>query len=326
MRRLRLSIAASIAAIGLAVATAAVPIAARDAGVVAASLWEPPQGGHQRDLLNGPYGAQMAPDPRDTYTFVHRKMHGANPGLVVTDSHGRTWHVKQPRYSRGDEGPVEVTISRVLSAIGYHQPPNYYLPSFTMREGSHTHVVRGGRFRLSDPSMKSVGEWYWKSNPFVGTQPYDGLLVVLLVFNSWDIKEPNNRVYDVQRNGHVERWYIVRDLGGALGEDTGLSPKRNDLEKFERTRFIKGVSGGFVQFVYHGKDPELFDKRITPDDVRWACRLLADLDDRQWRDAFRAGGYGDLVSDRFIQKIHANIAQGLRLTNPAWRLAADDGR
>ena len=92
--------------------------------------------------------------------------------------------------------------------------------------------------------------WSWVDNPFVGTQPFDGLLVVLLVFNSWDLKETNNRIYEVERGGRVEQWYVVRDLGGALGEDTGISPKRNDLERFERTRFIQGLSGGFVKFVY----------------------------------------------------------------------------
>src|SRR5262245_63753996 len=171
MTRRVLSIAVCVAGMGLAASTAAVQTASRDHGAVAVSLWEPPQGGHERDLLHGPWGARLAPNPDDVYTLAHRKRDGVNPGVIVTDSRGRTWHVKQPRYSRGDEGPVEVVISRVLSAIGYHQPPVYYLPSFTMREGSHTHVVRGGRFRLSEPSMKSRGEWYWKDNPFVATQP-----------------------------------------------------------------------------------------------------------------------------------------------------------
>jgi hypothetical protein len=324
MNRPRFAIAACVVGIGLSVPP--LPSAAHGkAAAAAASLWEPPQGGHERDLLNGPWGAKMAPDPTDVYTFVHRKRDGVNPGLVVTDSRGRTWHVKQPRNGPGDEGPVEVTLSRILSAIGYHQPPVYYLPDFTLRNGSRTHVVRGGRFRLSDPRVKSRGEWAWTSNPFVDTQPYNGLLVALLVFKSWDLKDSNNRIYDVVRGGRVEQWYVVRDLGGALGDDTGLSPKRNHLERFERTRFIRDVSDGFVKFAYHGKNSELFDERLTPDDVRWACQLLANLDDRQWRDAFRAGGYEDAAASRFIRKIHANISDGLRVTNHRWR-AADDRR
>jgi len=325
--RMLLSVAC-IAGIGFTLATTA-PLASPDYVAAPASLWEAPHGGHERDLFNGPWGAGLAPDPHDTYTLVGRKQKGVNPGIIVTDSRGHTWHVKQaPESSRGAEGPVEVAISRVLSAVGYHQPPVYYLPSFTLKNGSHTHVEPGGRFRRSDPALKSIGPWAWKDNPFVGTQPFDGLLVILRVFNSWDLKDNNNRIYESRREGRVEHWYVVRDLGGALGEDDGISPKRNNLELYERSRYIKGVDKGyegFVKFSYRGKRQELLDRRITLEDVRWASSLLAGLDDRQWRDAFRAGGYGDVVSDRFIRKIHDNINQGLHLTNPTWR-SADDGR
>jgi hypothetical protein len=289
------------------------------------TLWEAPAAPSERDLFNGPWGAALAPDPHDTYTFVHRKADGVNPGLVVRDSRGRTWHVKQaPGGERGDEGPVEVAISRVLSAIGYHQPPVYYLPSFVMADGSRRHAERGGRFRLSDDSIRARGTWSWKDNPFVGTRPYNGLLVVLLVFNSWDLKDSNNRIYEIRRGDRIETWYVARDLGGALGDSGTMSPKRNNLVKFERSQFIEGVSSkGFVEFDYKGKRADLLEKRVTLDDLRWASRLLAELDARQWRDAFRAGGYPDLVSERFIEKIHANIAHGLQMTNPAWRSAAD---
>jgi len=306
-------------------AAVALPAAAIWPATPTASLWEPPAGSSDRDLFNGPWGAALAPDPRDTYTYVHRKEDGVNPGVVVRDSRGRTWHVKQaPSGERGDEGPVEVTISRVLSAIGYHQPPVYYLPSFVMIDGSSRQTERCGRFRLSDDSIRAKGTWSWKDNPFVGTRPYNGLLVVLQVFNSWDLKDANNRIYEVNRGDRVETWYVVRDLGGALGASGSLSPKRNNLVKFERSQYIEGVSSkGFVEFDYKGKRPQLVEKRITLDDLRWASEQLAALDGRQWHDAFRAGGYPDIVSERFIEKIHANISHGLTMTNPAWRLASD---
>jgi hypothetical protein len=290
-----------------------------------ASLWEQPANPTGRDLFNGPWGAALAPDPHDTYAFLHRKEDGVNPGVVVRDSRGRTWHVKQaPRGERGDEGPVEVTLSRVLSAIGYHQPPVYYLPSFVMTDEKGRHTEAGGRFRLDESSIHARGNWSWKDNPFVGTRPFNGLLVVLLAFNSWDLKDVNNRIYEVKRGDRVDTWYVVRDLGGALGESGTLSPKRNNLVKFERSHYIARISSnGFVEFDYKGKRQELVEKRITLDDLRWACTLLGEIDARQWRDAFRAGGYSNAVGDRFIEKIHANISQGLTMTNPSWRLASD---
>src|SRR5689334_24647146 len=166
------------------------------------ALWAPPTDLSDRDLFYGPWGAERAPDPAATYTFVRPKQGGVNPGVVVRDERGRIWHVKQaPRNHQGEEGPVEVVLSRVLSAVGYPQPPVYYLKSFTLADASGIRVVAGGRFRLEEPSMTSRGPWSWRRNPFVGTQPYKGLLVILLVFNSWDLKDSNNTMYDVDTGG-----------------------------------------------------------------------------------------------------------------------------
>src|SRR5689334_14140473 len=109
-------------------AAAAAPVTAV---ATANPLREPPTG--TRELFYGPWGQQSAPDPDAVYTFVDHKHHGTNPGVVVRDSRGRVWHVKQaPSNNQGDEGPVEVTLSRLLSAAGYHQPPVYYVPSFVI--------------------------------------------------------------------------------------------------------------------------------------------------------------------------------------------------
>jgi hypothetical protein len=275
-------------------------------------LWEPPTG--VRDLYYGPWGARLAPNPTAVYTFVRNKHGGVNPGVIVRDPQGREWHVKQaPSSDRGAEGPVEVVVSRVLSAIGYHQPPVYFIPAFTMKDGKGTHTEPGGRFRLHEPSMREIGNWSWDDPIVKGTRPYNGLLVILLAFSSWDLKTSNNFVYDVQRNGRQERWYLVRDLGGALADTGRMWPKRNNIQKFEHQGFIKGVSGGYVDFSYDGKQADLYRHRIPVADARWAIGLLASLDDRQWHDAFRAAGYTNGLSDRFIMKIKANILQGQRL-------------
>jgi hypothetical protein len=287
--------------------------ASTDASV--SPLWEAPGDLQHRDLFNGTWGSAYAPDPAATYTFVRRKQGGVNPGVVVRDPVGCIWNVKQAHSGgMGDEGPAEVALSRVLSAVGYHQPPVYYLPSFTMRgPGDAIRLEPGGRFRLHQPSLVDRGSWSWRQNPFVGTRPFNGLLVILLIFNSWDLKDSNNTLYDVQVGNRVRQWYVVRDLGGSLGESGGMHPKRNNIDKFEREIFIRGVSNDFVKFAYDGKQPELIHNRITVDDVRWATDLLGRLNNRQWHDAFRAGGYPPELSDRFIRKIYANILQGEHL-------------
>ena len=107
-------------------------------------MWVEPTNLAARDLFNGPWGAEHAPDPKDVYTLVERKHTGVNLGMTVKDAKGREWSVKQPFPGGLDsEAPVEVVVSRLLSAIGYHQPPVYHLPAFTLKDDFGTHVEVG---------------------------------------------------------------------------------------------------------------------------------------------------------------------------------------
>jgi hypothetical protein len=201
----------------------------------------------------------------------------------------------------------------VLSAVGYHQPRVYYLPSFTLEDDWGARVTPGGRFRLKDKSLKDRGEWPWQQNPFVGTTPYRGLLVILMMFNSTDLKNANNTLYEYRSTEGREHWYVVRDIGGSLGTTGRLAPRKNDVDAFERHPFIVGAENGFVQFHYKGRFPELMRHHITSEDVVWASRLLGRLSDRQWQDAFRAGDYQPDVAARFIRVLKNKLAAGLRL-------------
>jgi hypothetical protein len=283
-------------------------------------LWQSPaapgaQAVATRDLFYGPWGPERTPDPHAVYTFVERKQHGTNPGLTVLDPAGREWHVKQPPHTdQGAEGPVEVVLSRVLSAVGYHQPPVYFVPALTVKDVKGTHVEPGGRFRLTEQALKSADTWSWQQNPFVGTRPYQGLLAILALFNSSDVKNENNMLYEVRDPGDgPKRWYVVRDLGTALGETGRLAPLRGNPDIFERQPFILGADEGFIRFNYHGWHQELF-RQITPLDLAFAADLLEQLTDGQWSDAFRAGGYPSSTANRFIKSLRERIAAARRMS------------
>jgi hypothetical protein len=280
-----------------------------------AELWDTTAAESPSDLFSGPWGPERAPDPDAVYEFVEPKRGGVNPGMTVRDPLGREWKVKQPPLDgRRAEGPVEVVLSRVLSACGYHQPPVYYLPVFTLRQHGQTRTVPGGRFRLTVPALRDTGDWSWQRNPFVGTRPYQGLLVILLMFNSSDLKNANNTLYEYRPEpGRRERWYVVRDLGTALGSTGRITPVRSDPAVFERLAFIRGVERGFVRFDYHGWHQELVRDRITPADVRWASALVGRLTPQDWDDAFRAGGYEPAVRARFIARLREKVDEGRAL-------------
>ena len=85
-------------------------------------LWNEPN--TPRDLFVGPGGSESAPDPLAPYRFVSLDVTGASRGYDVVDARGRRWSVKL-----GVEAQPEVVVSRLLWAIGDHQPATYYLPS-----------------------------------------------------------------------------------------------------------------------------------------------------------------------------------------------------
>jgi len=273
-----------------ACATATRPAAQTPAEARGASLWERPTNLASRDLYYGPWGADRAPDPAATYTLVEFKHSGVNRGMTVRDPQGRKWSVKQA-YPGGldPEGPVEVVVSRLLSAVGYHQPPVYFLRSFNLKDDWGTHIEEGGRFRLDEQTLKEKGDWSWEANPFVNSEPYQGLLVLMMMFNNTDLKNSNNSLYEHRNGDSVEQWYAVRDVGAALGDTNALVPRKGHVASFERHPFILGVNDGYVEFAYGvWFYQNLVRGRIRPSDVAWASNLLSQLRDQQWRDAFRA--------------------------------------
>ena len=290
------------------------------APVAGAVMWVEPTDLATRDLFYGPWGKANAPDPADTFTLVESKHSGVNMGMTVKDSRDRVWSVKTP-YPGGldSEAPVEVTLSRLLSAVGYPQPPVYHLPAFRLKDDFGTRAMQGGRFRLKEQSLKDEGEWRWEENPFIGSKPYQGLLVMLMMFNSTDMKNSNNTLYQHHNGDLVEQWYTVRDIGAALGDTVFLAPRKNNVEAFENSPFINGVINGKVDFAYKGVYRKYVDDRIAVADVEWASQQLAKLSDSQWTDAFRAGGYQPEEAGRFIAKIKEKIEAGRGLSSRAAR-------
>lgn len=315
MRRAhRILLAVFAAATAAACAKAQPPALQPSAPVAGAVLWTMPTDLATRDVFHGPWGRENAPNPADTFTLLVSKRSGVDSGMRVKDSQGREWSVKTPYPGNLDaEAPVEVTVSRLLSAVGYPQPPVYFLPAFKLKDDLGTRTMAGGRFRLKHATLTDEDSWSWVENPFIGTQPYQGLLVMLMMLNSSDLKDRNNTLYHRRTGDLVERWYAIRDLGAALGDTQRWAPRTNHIESFERTPFIVGVDHGRVNFAYKGPDRALVDDRILPADVAWISNWLGRLSDRQWHDAFRAGGYQPEVAARFIKRLRDKVNEGRAL-------------
>ena len=277
-------------------------------------LWQEPSGIGQRDLF---HGVRLRVEARraTTFIFVTRDTTGWSPGFDVRDNDGIEWSVKRP------EAQTEVVASRILWAIGYHQPPTYYIDGWSLT-GQESGPQEAGRFRPSLANRKVVGDWSWYENPFVGSRVRrpDRRQSHPQQLGLEDLEQQGVRPVRAGERGPpmvrgarpraslgktsypgVLKWFRLRGFGQGT---------RNDLPGFEEQGFIKRIDPEYgPEFDYSGIYRDVIDT-VTPADVVWVCGLLDRLTDDQWRDAFRAGGYTAEQTDRYVRKIKAEDRAG----------------
>ena len=281
-----------------------------------AELWEMPADIRSRDLFHGAGGPELVPKGDVPHVWIATDATGYSPGYDVRGLDGRSWSVKL-----GPEAQSEVVASRVLWAIGYHQPPTYHLVGWRLSGGPGGEQPEA-RFRADVDGARVIGDWSWSDNAFIGARPYHGLIAANVLLNSWDWKTSNNKIYRHSSGAHR---YVVRDLGASLGKTSpsrlfGLIPlrgfgqgSRNDVDGFEAQRYITRAGENDIDFDFHTIYGSVVDL-VTPSDVRWTAELLNQLTDAQWDDAFRAANYTPEVRRRYIKKIKAKIAEGLAVS------------
>lgn len=275
-----------------------------------AQLWHEPD--PDRDLFWGIGGERLAPDPSATYKVLEIKQGGFSRGVTVEGPDNRKWNVKFP-----PEASTEVVASRILWAVGYHQPPIYYVGHWNAEGASDPNPQLPGRFRETRPDLHGLEAtdetWSYYRGPFVGTRPLNGLLVLMVMLGNSDLKDEQNVVYTLKEPFQgASRWYVARDLGQSFGRTGVIDAPRGDVKIFEETPFIKGMNGPYVKFEWRGRHDSLID-RMTPADVHWICEKLQRLTDTQWEDAFRAGGYAPEMANRYIRRFKQKIEEGLAL-------------
>jgi hypothetical protein len=273
-----------------------------------AQLWVDP-GRTVRDLNAGVGANHRRPVAGARYDVLETDTGGFSITYRVRDERGDQWNVKI-----GPEAQPEVVASRILWAIGYHQLPSYFVERWVAVDKAREQTLGGARFRPRDLPLDGKGSWSWQRNPFVGTREYNGLLSVLMLINSTDLKNDNNEIYEIEGEPRerARRWYVVKDLGASLGETGRVDPRRGYLEGFEREPFLRGLEGPFVRFAFRGRHQELL-QHIPVADLKWACERVLAITDRQWRDAFAAANYDRETTDRYVARIRAKAQDGLAL-------------
>ncbi|HMS41568.1 MAG TPA: hypothetical protein PKE69_15155, partial [Pyrinomonadaceae bacterium] len=237
-------------------------------------------------------------------TFIKEEKGGHNKKYRIKDGSGKTWVAKL-----GREAQSETAAVRLLWALGYKTEINYLVPTLTIpTKGTFQNV----RLEARPDNIERLDEWQWKDNPFIGSKELQGLKIMMVFFNNWDVLDLQNKVI---QNGSQHQ-YIISDLGatfGKLGNNNlfmiyRLGRKTNNPQKYMNSSFIDEVENGEIDLAYKGKNRDLFEN-ISIEDARWLSNLLSQLSDKQIEDAFRAANYSGENLEMFKQGVINRIAE-----------------
>lgn len=267
-----------------------------------AVMWQPVDVADM-NLFDGPGGEAMKPD-LSNIKFIKEEKRGHNKKYRIEDGSGHVWIAKL-----GREAQPETAAVRLLYGLGYKTEINYLVPTLTIPgKGTFKNV----RLEARPDNVKRVGEWKWKSNPFVGTRELEGLKMMMVFMTNWDVLDLQN---EILHTGD-ENQYIVSDLGstfGRLGNNNlpiifRLGRRTGSPKHYVKTRFVKGVDRGELKLAYKGKNRGLF-KGIRVADARWLSGLLNRLSDDQIRDAFRAANYSESDVETYTRAVRNKIVE-----------------
>jgi hypothetical protein len=218
-----------------------------------------------RDLFLGPIERPL-PKAGGAYTLIRKDVTGYSPGFEVNDALASPWNVKI-----GLEAKPEVVASRLVWAMGHHQLPTHYVPRWTMAEPKDAEMQSAGRFRARLPRHRKIAGWSWHENPFVGTRPYNELLVLTAMLNNSDLKPKQNAIFDVSSaRGARRRVFVIMDLGHTFGATGIHNAPRGNASAFEEHGLIERITADHVDFEHDSVRAELFDQ-ITTEDVPSGC-------------------------------------------------------
>jgi hypothetical protein len=248
-------------------------------------LWQEPSDIESRNLLLGAGGEQMKP-ALEKVTYLEDKKGGYSTKYRVRDAAGNEWIAKI-----GKEAQPDTAANRLVWAVGYVTEIAYLVPRLTIEgKGTFDNV----RLEARPKNVERVGDWSWEDNPFKGTPQLQGLKILMVMINNWDMKDENNQTLAMsnEATGARELRYIISDLGGSFGKTGGIiSRSRNKPSDYVKAKLIESVKGNRIDFNYGGKNKKLFEN-ITIEDAHWLAALLTRLSEDQIRDAFRAANYG----------------------------------
>ncbi len=166
-------------------------------------------------------------------------------------------------------------------------------------------------FQVDDPRVASIGPWDFGQLDHADRRELRGVCLLAAWLGWYDSRFENTRLKRVSESGRNELRHYFSDLGGTLGRGRGFFSGQGELpEKFEWT-FTRSRSSR-----KHPDEPRSFSitgfkpiedtpafKEMTVADARWMARWIAQLTERQLREALEVSGFGPDEVELYLNKL-----------------------
>ncbi|HEX5035501.1 MAG TPA: hypothetical protein VFW62_13555, partial [bacterium] len=257
-----------------------------------AMMWKQPATSAQNlDLFWG--SGSEAGKPAGPFVYDGEDSMGTNPKIFVKDQRGVRWGVKF-----GDEVHSEVAGSRFLWAAGYRTHEMYFVPRGIIQGmpdslNAPPQIEKGsGKFtnarfkkRTVEAGVAKVEDrftwWDWNDNPFVGTKELSGLILMNVLTSNFDTATTNNMVQTVYyKDGRVENWYMIGDIGGVFGQTGGTRRNKWSLEHYAKEPFIEKVTEHNVKLHHAGGSMKHFQS-VPLEHAHWFYGIVGGLQPSQ---------------------------------------------
>ena len=166
-------------------------------------------------------------------------------------------------------------------------------------------------FQARVPNIKRIGLWDFGQLDHADRRELRGAGLLAAWLGWFDTRFDNTHFCTVTRQGGTELVHQISDLGGGLGETSGLLYWRGESPNafpwtFTRPPLWQGPHRLAITLRLEGYKPIVPTKafaEMTIDDARWMARLIGQLTEQQLVQALVAAGYDSAAVHLYTEKL-----------------------
>ena len=181
-------------------------------------------------------------------------------------------------------------------------------------------ITAPANVQLKNPDEKNIGPWDFGQLQHEDLRELRGAGLLAAWVGWFDSRFDNTRLRVVKRGDAFKLKHVFSDVGGGLGKSVGWSGWRGEApdefpDSFTEPEVFQGkgkMTKPFRVVNFRPIEPTPAFQEMTIDDARWMARLMAQLTERQIKDALRASGFDETNVQLYLRKLVTRREKMLR--------------